>query len=181
MFLNELKLAKELGRLISVFDDIENTNEFSVGFISNFNNDYYILRSITPHGRYDGFLLRKTKNILKLSTDGPYEEKIKILSERNNTHHKNCDFGNNDLVEAILTYALQNQLVVAIELLNSGCDDCTGFISSLDDEQCTIWKLNQYGKQNGTAIIEMNDITKINVDSEDEQDLKILYDTTNNK
>ena len=175
MFLKQLLESQKLCRLTSIFGDENEIESFGVGYISSCNETDYIFQSISPRGLYDGFLLRKTNRIFKLDFNGSYEKKIQTLSKFNNGQHCKFDFGKENLVNAMLKFAMKNQFVVAIELLDSGCDDCTGFITSVDDEKCTIGKLDRYGRQNGITIIEISEITKINVDSEDEQDLKILY------
>lgn len=175
MFLEQLEQAEESSHMISIYSDKKNTDSFSVGFISACNEEDYILKSISPRGGYDGYCLRKTGYIFKIEFDGPYERKIQTLVMHKRVRHEEFDFGYEDLIKSILEFALQKQYAVAIELLDSGYFDCIGFITSIEDEYCMIFKLDKYGGQNGAAVIELSDITKINVDTEDEQDLKILY------
>ena len=77
-----------------------------MGYISSCNETDYIFQSISPRGLYDGFLLRKTNRIFKLDFNGSYEKKIQTLSKFNNVQHCKFDFGKENLVNAMLKFAI---------------------------------------------------------------------------
>lgn len=51
-------------KMVSIYNDIEETENFCVGFIIGINEDDMIMQHIAPNGFYDGYILIKTKKYI---------------------------------------------------------------------------------------------------------------------
>ena len=176
MFIEELSRLKDEKKLIAVYTNIDNTNKFAAGYVVGVNEQYFILAAITPAGKYDGFLLKKTEPIYKISTDGRYIDKLLQLISINKTE-VNLMFDHDNLIQQLLVFAQQNRAIVSVELIDSGYDDCIGFVELIDENVCKIQEINEYGEADGVSLIKLSDITKVSCDDSDDQPLKLLYES----
>jgi hypothetical protein len=77
-----------------------------------------------------------------------------------------------------LNHALNNRLVVSVELLDSSFNNIDGLVKSIEGESITFEEYDQYGGFDGVSIICLNDITHLVCDSEDESCLKLLIESS---
>ncbi len=147
MFLEELRKMKRQKKLTSIYSEVDITNKFSVGYVVGVNEKHLILASVTPTGEYDGFLLKELDSIIKISTGGVYIDKLLKLIRINKTEFGGS-FEGDDLLLQLLVFAQKNHEIVSIELIDSDCADCIGFIESVEDGVCTIQEVNEFGQSN---------------------------------
>ena len=181
MFDKELKAFYDSRELVSIHSDTSEYGAFSVGYIAGYNEEQYILALISPYGRYDGFVVRETKSIVSVEHGGKYENNIKKLAAYCNTEHEEIDMSEDNLYVSMLNFASEHNYVVAIELNASGYQDCIGYVKSVDtksdDKSCIISLLDEYGENDGEAVLLIDDITELSVNTEDEIRLKILHES----
>jgi len=85
---------------------------------------------------------------------------------------------NDNLKLSLLKYAKLNNLVVSLELNESGVMDIQGFVSELDEDNIVVNLLTEYGINDGTSSTDIKCISRIDCDTEQEQMLKLLADMT---
>ena len=75
----------------------------------------------------------------------------------------------------MLDYAKYHNKVCEIELCDSGLQDAVGFISEITKEGLTVQSVNEFGEQDGEAILFLSDITALSFGSDDTEKIEILY------
>ena len=178
MFTKELNQIKEQKKLISVYTDIDNTRKFAAGYVIGVSKQYFILALVTPTGEYDGLLLKDIDSIYRIITDECYLDKLLKLISIRQIKFKML-FESNDLIKELLLFAQKHHKILSIELLNSGYDDCVGFIELLDKDLCKIQEISEFGESDGNSIIKLTDITQISCDDTDNRPRELLYNQNN--
>ena len=176
MFSEELQRLKEEKKLVSVYTNVDDTDKFAAGYVVGVSEQEFILASVTSAGEYDGFLLKQVDSVYKISTDGLYIDKLLKLISLNKTQFSVC-FDGGDLFRQILTFAQNNHAIVSLELMNSGYDDCVGFVESLDEGLCRMQEVNEFGEPDGVSVVKLSCITTMSCDDSDDRPLKLLYET----
>lgn len=174
MFEEKIKTIKENKEIAAYYTNDSHTDKFLVGYLIEFNDDYFILAHISPQGTYDGFLLKEINSIYRVETKNLYLNKILTLAKYYNTTHEKIDFENKNLVLEFLLFAKKQNYVVSLELLNSNNLDSVGYIERLEKDYCEIKQLDDYGQLDGFSLIYYSDIVDIRCNTEDEIILKIL-------
>ena len=88
----------------------------------------------------------------------------------------NMLFESNDLIEELLIFAQKRHKILSIELMNSGYDDCIGFIELINESMCKTQEINEFGKYDGISIVNLSDITQISCDDTDNRTRMTLYE-----
>jgi len=161
--------------LVSIYDDPDNTENFSCGFISAINEEDVVIQHINPNGHYDGFILKKTSGIFQIGYQGLYQVKISKLNNIQAKKHSEIQL-NDDLKLSLLKYAKLNNFVVSLELNESGVMDIQGFVSELDEDNIVVNLLTEYGISDGISSTDIKCLSRIDCDTEQEQMLKLLAD-----
>lgn len=91
MIINKLEELKKNKKIASFYTNENNTIKFSVGYIIDYNDEYFVLATISPEGLYDGFVLKETSSVTRINVDGKYENKILTLAKYHKTDLIICD------------------------------------------------------------------------------------------
>ncbi len=166
-------------KLISVYTDISNSNNFAVGYLVALSSSHILLAHISPGGKYDGYIIKKLEDIYLVEVETQYLKCIEKLYFLQNQSHFDINYlqemVTEDIVETLLDFAMQRKLVVTIQLVNSGYDDLRGLIQSMDEEKIAFRELNEFGEEAGIAYFNIQDVTFIACDTEDEHKIRLLY------
>lgn len=173
-----LELAEKNHSFVSVYGDAENTSRSAIGYVGKVSNDCFLLYETSSYGFYDGYTVRQTDSILQINQDSEYIKKIEKLYNIHNKYHLEVDSTEENLFLALLQFAKKNDFVVSVELVNSGLDDVQGLIQSIDGNSIIITRINEFGHTDGSACINLADITYISCDRDEEQAIRLLM---NNK
>ena len=142
-----------------------------VGKVLGWNDDEILIAHITPGGYYDGYVLRTLCGLSHITFGGKYEHKIEELYLKKEQKHCFEVDSSKTLWASILQYAQQKKLVVTAE---SGSESVTGYIAEWDDTTLRLQVLNPYGEKDGYGIVLRDQIDLLAVDTDYEQDLKLL-------
>lgn len=176
MFTEELNRIKKQGKLVSIYTNRNDTCKFIVGYVIGVNKQDFILALITPDGEYDGFLLKEVDSIYKIVEDELYLGRLLKLVSIKQTKVESI-FKSNDLKNELLEFAQKHHKIVSIELINSGYDDCIGFVNSINETMCKVQVINESGIPDGISTIMKSDITQISYDDTDNRPRKLLYES----
>lgn len=174
IYYNKLKELHHKKELVSIHSDIACVDKFVFGYVVACNKQYYVMALIAPDGKYDGFLLKPLSDIQYISYNDKYEIKMKKLIDYYKTEHENCELLGENLVKELLEFAQDNGFIIAIEISDSGYDDCVGYVEQISDDICIIKNIDKFGKEDGESVISLDNITQISCNTEDEIKLKIL-------
>ena len=164
-------------KIVLLYTNAEQTQIFSAGIISEIFDNEVIISHYLPNGKYDGYIVKRISDIYKIETDSKYAEKIEILSKINETKHDQLCRVKENGFSTLLTYAYETKKVVTIELVDSGNNDAIGFVQQINDKYCTISMLDDYGENDGVSVFNIEDISHLSCDGDDEFVLKQLHDT----
>lgn len=163
-------------KMVSIYSNIEETENFCVGFIIGINEDDMVMQHIAPNGFYDGYILIKANKIYRIECDGLYQAKINKLYSTKTRKHDNIILSGKNLVVSLLELAKENNYIVSLILYDSGLKDIQGFVLNIDELNANISLITQYGANDGISNVDTGCITRIECDTDEEQLLKILAD-----
>lgn len=160
-------------KLVSIYsyDDSEN---FEVGFLSSINESHFIIKNISKNGIYNGYILGQTSNVCALGVGEIYLDNILKLYTESKRKHSKTLFKNDNLIVALLKYAMEKKYVVSIEINQSGNIDIQGIVVFVNETCIKIEKLNDNGIRDGIVYIDTNSIDNIYCNTSNEQKIKEL-------
>lgn len=163
-------------QIVSVFCDRSRPESHLTGFIDAASDCEIVLKHISPEGRYDGFVLIHRDDVYRIDADGEYEQKIQKLYNLKNQSHPDLQYSEY-LYDDLLSFCKEQNFIVSVEL-----EECelSGFLVNFDSEFVQLQLVNDYGKRNGETVLSTNEIISFSVDSEKEQDIKLLFTTAKN-
>lgn len=71
----KLTSLSEEGEIISLYSN-EDSEQFCVGYLLKINRDYILMQHISPNGKYDGYIFKKTSDIYRVGYDEYYTKKM---------------------------------------------------------------------------------------------------------
>lgn len=165
-------------KIISVYTNTQESTKFLCGYPIRIDDNYFMLAAITPQGHYDGYIVKHVSCLYRIAYDEQYELCLMMLVKYYQTTHEKLQY-KYSIIYTLLEYAKEKNLVVSIELLESGYDNVVGLIYELTQNDCSILQLTEYGELDGVSKINLCDISQISCDTEDEVKIKILYNLKN--
>lgn len=169
------KLQKQT--VVSIFCDPTNPSKHLTGWICASSDDVVMIQHISPHGMYDGYILVQSDDIYRIDVEGEYEKKMYILYTNKRQNHPNVLIEEN-IYSSLLDFCKSEHLVISVELEDS---TLTGFVTAFDDEHIALALLDDYGNSNGQTVIMNRLVISFAVDTEKEQDIKLLHEQKQNR
>ena len=160
--LEKLKYEQTLCEIY--FED--GSRRFSVGYITDCDEDFTLFEKISPDGRWDGFECRLTEDIKMLQTDTGLLRSLEKLMPFYNFNHKEIPLDGKTVLDGLLEYIRNGRKICRLESYR-GCD-LSGYILSIEEGVVEIAILDELGRSDGVGYILKEDIDYISVDSEDE-------------
>lgn len=170
--INVLKKIKTEKTLCEIYSSNGGSDTFTVGFVYDCDDDFYILECVSPDGRWDGFQCRLTEDITMIRRDTPCIKALKKLMPFYNFYHKEIDADGKNALETILQYIRKNKKICRIETYRDG--GMSGTVSDASENVVTVSLINGGGTPVGEGYVLKEDIDFISVDSENELRLEIL-------
>ena len=174
--LKSLECCYKEKKVVSIYTNLDDTNSHLTGYVVGFNNHEVLIAHISAHGLYDGFILKCIDDIYRIDYSSEYEQKIENLYKHKKQTHPNMELLNlkRDLFCALLDYAQDNELVITFEFEDNYL---SGFVEYYTDKTVNLKVISDYGYDNGISIIDIDKVLTVSVDTDDEQDIKMLYNS----
>lgn len=157
--------------IASFYCDKDNTNAHFTGYVVQYNESEVLIAHINSSGLYDGFILKQTDDFYRIDLCGEYEKKIETLYKIKKQHHPNICVSDANIIDSLFNFSIENNLVVSFEF--NGCT-ISGFIKNISEYLIRIDILNEKGEVDGESVFDINEVSTISVDTDEEQDLKFL-------
>lgn len=170
--LNELCESKEMA---SFYSNCEKTNKFDFGFVLAVNEKEIALQLISLDGEDDGILVIDVEKIFNVETNGQYFEKMKKLCGDAVVSDLCGKIDENNILKSMLEIACETKELISLELVGSGFMDITGFVESVEDDECKIKQVDSYGCFDGYSYVEIKNITDCSYASTDEKRVLKLW------
>lgn len=158
--------------VVSIYHSDE-SSRFSTGFVLGWDDEKLLMGHISPTGYYDGYILTPLEGICCIRRGGAYEQKIQTLYLLRQQSHALWSVTDTDMTDFILHYTHQNGLVVSVHI---GGSSFSGHVTDWSNTVLVLEDLTEYGVPDGTSTYFMEEIEQIDVDTDVEQTLKLLYD-----
>jgi hypothetical protein len=163
--------------ILEIYTNVSDPEKFSSGFVCAISDMELLLCHIHPSGLYDGYMVKEISSIYRLNYNTKYCGKLrKLWTINGRKHHEVAQVSTNQYLN-LLYHALNNRLVVSVELLDSSFSNIIGLVKRIEGESITFEEYDEYGEFDGVSIICLKDITHLVCDSEDESCLKLLIES----
>lgn len=167
--LNKLQMLCKEHKFVSLHTNPNDSSKFIFGKLMCVNNDEYALYMISPNGDYDGIVIKQINDILYMEIESQYINKMIKLYSLDLLPGQDVIFDEANIKVSMLNHATNTKKIVSLEINYSGCDDIVGYVKNINQTLCQIQQLDSYGKEDGYAFVEIDNITQISYDSKDEQ------------
>ena len=160
---------------VAVYDNSADISQFKFGKFLCINDSRFAMLLISPNGDYDGIVVNDTEKIFRVASSGRYHEKIRKLMNFSLESVPLPCFDPQCIDMSILMYAKELNRLVSIELYDSGYYDVVGLVENVSESVCQIHTINEYGERDGCSFVNLDSISKISCDSEDERRVMRLF------
>lgn len=174
--LYQLRLFQELNILTSLFIDPQNPDDFIAGFIEAVNARQVMLRSVSPFGRYDGFIVVRLSDIDLILGEDDYSMRLSRLLKARGEQPADAIAVNEgeDLVHAVCKKAQETDSVVTLWLHDD--TEHVGRVLELNDMRVTIGELDYFGRDPRPMTLTIREIEMASIGSEDDKLYQLLSD-----
>lgn len=168
---NTIEHCFESEKIVSLYCDAQNTESHYTGYINAYNQNEIVISHITANGSYDGYILRRIDDIYRIDYDGSYERKIDKLYRLRKQKHDRIP-SSKELFFSIVNYAKENRLILSFYFEGSYI---TGLILNYNNDSVLVNCINDDGQCNGVSSVLIDNISYVELDTENEQSLSLLY------
>ena len=146
-----------------------------VGRVERFNDSEILIAHISSHGYYDGFILKHIEDVCRIEYGGAYEKRIERLYKLKKQSHKSIETFNaneDEILFSFLDFAKANDYIICLEFVDNSV---SGLLNGYSDDVVYLEVINDYGNCDGILIANIDEIFGVAVDTDDEQDLRLMY------
>ena len=161
--------------MVSIYTNSD-TNRFHFGIIIAVNDREIAIHMISPDGEDDGIIVLDVDNVFRVEEKGEYLKKMQKLCSTEVIPTYNLNIIDDDIQKSVILYAFNKKGILSIELLDSGYDDVVGFVESIDESECKIRQIDEYGYEDGFSYVDISKITKVTVMSQSEKRIQKLWE-----
>lgn len=169
---NKFSNLKEESILCEIYNKVDETERFQVGYIIDFDDETILIESVSPEGRHDGIYCIANEDIITIKYQTIYTKNIEKLMQYNNFHRISFKLNKEKILDGFIKFIKKEKCICTIELCNSFT--LTGFIDSINDSILELKLLDSYGNFDGIGVARISDISNISIDTEDLLKLKII-------
>lgn len=177
LFLKQSMVEKVI---VSIFSNRNQPDACSVGYVEAITEDQVLLNHVTPTGLADGIVIRRLEDVFRVDINGLYEQKLHRLYFLQHQSHQTLllDPANTEtnLFNEILIQAQKLGLIVNVCIDETETqDNIIGLTKEVSKFEVVISRISEYGLVDGESILLLDDIVKLNCDTDEEHILKLLY------
>ncbi len=176
-FYEVLKQQQEKEKLVCVYHGDDGHDKFDVGFIESLTPTTLTLLSVSPRGEFDGRVVMHLDDLNRIEMEDRYSRKIELLHQYRGSVFKTEDHVNPnaraDDLHAQLVRAVEDHEVASVEDIKGNA--VTGFVAEVGDDFVVIEALTQLGEPDGQAIINLDEVVRVQLGARDQQIRGFLY------
>jgi len=164
LFKELLLNSKHNNILLSIYTDKDDTDKFLVGYVCEFDNDFILIKKITPNGVFDGFSSLLIGDVYSIEYNDSYINKIQ--------HNIKGDIINlRKDVEILLESNFRFDDIIRLSMdmhyclsINSIFDRTfIGYIKDFDGENIIVSNIDEYNKSDGFSLFKISEIERISL------------------
>lgn len=165
----QLRIACQQHMVASLYVEPDDPDAFSAGYVEAVTPRYVLLWNMTPWGQPDGWILRRTEDVLQVFMGDDFEVRLQILLEMNGVTHTPLfdppPGPEDDILYRMLNQSMERQEVVSIMTAE---DTYSGRILQLDDLRATLEVFDFFGSVEGERQFPLRDMQLVTVATNDE-------------
>lgn len=158
----QLRIACQQRMVASLYIEPDDPDAFNAGYVEAVTPRHVLLWSVTPWGQADGWLLRRTEDILQVFMGDDYEIRLQMLLEMQGYAFAPlltpAPDAEEDLMTRMLQLALENKEVVSIMTEE---DTFTGRLVHLDDLRVSMEVFDFFGAVEGQRAFPLRDVQMV--------------------
>lgn len=177
--MNDILSNSKLRKTLIGFHESGIDNNFQVGFVLDFNEEFILFQSVNRFGVKDGIHTVKTSNLEKIEIDTFYIRGIQVLFENHNlisnqiTNKATISFSESWQYDFLNENSLIGELI-AFQMGGAEFYDF-GFLIDFDEEYLSVNLIGDSGENQGMSVYHLIDIDAFGLDSLECRKRKQLY------
>lgn len=171
----QLRVACQQHMMASLYVEPDDPDAFNAGYVEAVTQRHVLLWNVTPWGQPDGWLLRRTEDILQVFMGDDYEVRLQMLVEMQGFAYEALLDPAPDLEDDLQTRMLQAaQAREAIVSVMTAEDTYTGRITYLDDLRVGMDAFDFFGGEDGQRQFPLRDLQMVALDTSEEKMFRML-------
>lgn len=165
---------KHIDRIIQCHLDSNDPETFVVGKLIEISDEWFLMQDVSYLGKWNGLALYETADIVSVSTENEYINKLQFLLKHRNEDPFSISMPKDNLLKNVLLFAAKHRKAISLETCSSGCRDVIGFVDKIEHENVKILQYDEFGRADGISYVDMKEITRCFIGDEDLICLEIL-------
>lgn len=165
-----MRALMETGDIASVYTQMENPDNFYIGYIMHMTARHFTMRVMDIDGSHDGWLTGRCADVKQVIAGDDYEVRMKWLETLLDTPAPVDPLTHEckDLFSGYARAAMEKGEVITIWL--DGVDEeMSGFVKSVDDLHITLRALDFFGQDADERVINLAQIELMSMDALEER------------
>ena len=173
--LEVLKKCCETKKPVSLYVDPDRPTAFRYGEVLAVNGEELLTLMVSPEGNYDGLLLLSTPDIYRIEVDTQYNKRMEILTKP--FEKPALQVSETNIKQDLLGYLAAEGRIASFSIGNG--ETVYGTVTERSDGYCTIRQVDYYGKADGISYLDTSEISTIEFDPDEMQELNTLRNHQN--
>lgn len=161
---------------IEVYTNSDDLESCGVIKILKLSEEFLLCEDTLTSGLSNGLYLMEVEDIIQIKTETKYIHKIDTLYKLRNSNPVPYNSQEEDPLMGILDHAGKNELIVSIALIDSDTFSIQGFVHTIGEEILEIRQIDDFGVEEGTAFVKLEDISSIACNDENGTSIKLLHE-----
>lgn len=172
-----MRALMETGDIASVYTQLENPDNFYIGYIVHMSARHFTMRVMDIDGSHDGWLTGRCADVMQVVAGDDYEVRMKWLEtllERPapaDPLKDECE----DLFSGYARAAMERGEAVTIWLEGED-EELSGFVQSVDDLHIVINALDFFGQDAAARVVNLSQIELMSVDALEERMIMRMHE-----
>lgn len=173
----QLRIACQQHMMASLYTEPDDPDSFNAGYVEAVTQRHVLLWSVTPWGQPDGWLLRRTEDVLQVFMGDDFEIRLQMLLEMDGVGYVPLlappPGQDEDLLRRVLQLVERRGDMISIMTAE---DTFTGTIIQLDDLRVSMEILDFFGAKDGERQFPLREMQVVAIDTQEERMYKRLHE-----
>lgn len=172
-----MRALKETGDVASVYTQMENPDNFYIGYITHMSARHFSIRALDIDGSHDGWLIGRCSDVTQVIAGDDYEVRMRWLETLldkpapSDPLGEDCD----DLFAGYARAAMEQGAAVTVWSEGSE-EEFSGFVRSVDDLHITLDALDFFGKDAGERVVNLSQLELMSIDALEERMIMRMHE-----
>ncbi len=166
-----MRALMETGDIASVYTQLENPDNFYIGYIAHMSARHFAMRVMDIDGAHDGWLIGRNSDVMQVVAGDDYEVRMKWLETllgRDTPADPLAAQSGEDLFADYARAAQAKDMVITV-WPEGAEEELTGFVRAVDDLHITLEALDFFGQSAGERVVGLTQIELMSLDAPEER------------